>query len=96
MAGVMQTIEDGLYTLDMKQRLLTHGYIVFDGPPIDHVYHSNCNDYLATMERLHDLPLSIIHGGDFPSFGPARFRQLIDKYLGGKRKSRCHLISNYK
>ena len=93
MAGVMQAIEDVLCTPDMKQRLLTRGDIVYHGQLIDDADHSNCCDYLATMERLHDLPVSIIRGGDFPSFGPARFRQLIDEYLGGKGKPGCHHLA---
>ena len=37
------------------------------------------------------LPVSIVHGGHFPSFGPVRFRQLIDEYVAGHRKPGCHL-----
>ena len=38
-----------------------------------------------------DLPVAIVHGGHFPSFGPARYRQLIDEYLALRRKPGCHL-----
>jgi hypothetical protein len=30
-----------------------------------------------------------VHGGHFPSFGPDRFRALIDEYLAGKRRPGC-------
>jgi hypothetical protein len=33
----------------------------------------------------------VVHGGHYPSFGPIRFRQLIDEYLDGKRKAGCHI-----
>jgi hypothetical protein len=33
----------------------------------------------------------VVHGGHFPSFGPTRYRQLIDEYLTGLRKAGCHL-----
>jgi hypothetical protein len=36
------------------------------------------------MRRLRDLEPSIIHGGHGPSFGPTRFRQLIDAFLASK------------
>jgi hypothetical protein len=32
-----------------------------------------------------------VHGGHFPSFGPPRYRQIIDEYLAGLRKQGCHL-----
>ena len=62
-----------------------------DGPLIDDAYHSVVPDYVATLERMRDLPVSIVHGGHFPSFGPTRYRQLIDEYLASKRKPGCHL-----
>jgi hypothetical protein len=33
------------------------------------------------MERLRDLPVRIVHGGHFPSFGRERFVELIEEYL---------------
>jgi glyoxylase-like metal-dependent hydrolase (beta-lactamase superfamily II) len=67
------------------------GDVIYDGPLIDDAYHSNRDDYLATMERLRALPVSVVHGGHFPSFGPTRFRQIIDEYCAGRRKPGCHL-----
>jgi hypothetical protein len=48
-------------------------------------------DYLATLERMRGLDVSVIHGGHFPSFGPTRYRQIIDEYLASKRRAGCHL-----
>jgi glyoxylase-like metal-dependent hydrolase (beta-lactamase superfamily II) len=67
------------------------GDVIYDGPLIDDAYHSNRDDYLATMERLRALPVSVVHGGHFPSFGPTRFRQIIDEYCAGRRQPGCHL-----
>jgi glyoxylase-like metal-dependent hydrolase (beta-lactamase superfamily II) len=67
------------------------GDIVYDGPLVDDAYHSNVETYVTTMKHLRDLPVSVIHGGHFPSFGPTRYRQLIDEYLAGKRIRGCHL-----
>ena len=67
------------------------GDIIYDGPLIDDAYHSNKEEYMNTMRNLRTLPISIIHGGHFPSFGATRYRQLIDEYLASKRKPGCHL-----
>lgn len=67
------------------------GDIVYDGPLIDDAYHSNAEDYVETMHRLRELPVSVVHGGHFPSFGRIRFGQLVDEYLEARRKPGCHL-----
>ncbi len=81
----------GIALFERKTGTLLSGDIVYDGPLIDDAYHSEVDDYLATLERMRDLPASVIHGGHFPSFGPTRYRQLIDEYLALKRKPGCHL-----
>jgi len=80
----------GIGLFEKKSGIFLSGDIVYDGPLIDDAYHSNCEAYVATMEKLRDLPVSVIHGGHFPSFGPTRYQQLIDEYLEGKRKPGCH------
>jgi len=67
------------------------GDIIYDGPLIDDAYHSDVPVYVETLERLRALPVAIVHGGHFPSFGPVRYRQLIDEYVAGHRKPGCHL-----
>lgn len=71
--------------------VLLAGDIVYDGPLIDDAYHSVPADYVATLERMRGLDVSVVHGGHFPSFGPTRYRQLIDEYIASKRRSGCHL-----
>jgi glyoxylase-like metal-dependent hydrolase (beta-lactamase superfamily II) len=79
----------GLY--EKRTGVFLSGDIIYDGPLIDDCYHSNIDDYLATLERLRRLRCSVIHGGHFPSFGPVRLGQLIDLYVSGKRQAGCHL-----
>lgn len=67
------------------------GDVIYDGPLIDDAYHSDTGSYVETLERLRRLPVSIVHGGHFPSFGPTRFHQIIDEYVAGHRKPGCHL-----
>ncbi len=81
----------GIALFEEKTGVLLSGDIVYDGPLIDDAYHSEIGDYLATLERMRDLDVSIVHGGHFPSFGPTRYLQLIDEYLALKRQPGCHL-----
>ncbi len=81
----------GIGLFERRSGIFLSGDIVYDGLLIDDAYHSDRNDYVSTMEQLAKLPVSIVHGGHFPSFGPVRYCQLIDEYLEGKRKSGCHL-----
>ncbi len=81
----------GIALYEKKTGILLSGDIVYDGPLIDDAYHSDVGAYLATLEKMRNLPVSVVHGGHFPSFGPTRYRQLIDEYLASKRKPGCHL-----
>jgi glyoxylase-like metal-dependent hydrolase (beta-lactamase superfamily II) len=69
--------------------LLLSGDAVYDGPLIDDAFHSNAEDYVASMQRLRELPVSVVHGGHYPSFGRERFRALIDDYVRGRRAPGC-------
>ncbi|MEM9439370.1 MAG: MBL fold metallo-hydrolase [Pseudomonadota bacterium] len=81
----------GIGLFERKTGIFLSGDIIYDGPLIDDTYHSCVDVYAETLERLRSLPVTLIHGGHFPSFGPSRYRQLIDDYLGGRRKAGCHL-----
>lgn len=79
----------GLY--EKRTGIFLSGDIIYDGPLIDDAYHSEIADYVATLERLRGLAVSVVHGGHFPSFGAVRYRQIIDEYLAGARRAGCHL-----
>ncbi len=83
----------GIGQFERVSGIFLSGDVVYDGPLIDDAYHSNRENYAATMRQLHDLPVTVVHGGHFPSFGPTRFLQLIDEYLAGKHAPGCHLSS---
>ena len=84
----------GLY--ERATGIFLSGDIIYDGLLIDDAYHSNVETYVATVEHLRDLSVSIVHGGHFPSFGSTRYHQLIDEYLAGKRTPGCHLTTGSK
>ena len=60
---------------------LFSGDVVYDGPLIDGDYPGYKNEYVASMERLLELPVTVVHGGHFPSYDGERHRQLIRDWL---------------
>ena len=64
--------------------VLLSGDTVYDGPLIDDAYHSDIDQYVASMQRIYELPVRVVHGGHFPSFDGARYRELIREFLDAK------------
>ncbi|ESX82143.1 MBL fold metallo-hydrolase [Mesorhizobium sp. M0815] len=83
----------GIALYENRTGILFSGDIIYDGPLIDDVYHSDIDDYVETLLRMRDLDVSVVHGGHFPSFGKIRYRQLVDEYLAQKRQAGCHLLA---
>ncbi|SOC45252.1 glyoxylase-like metal-dependent hydrolase (beta-lactamase superfamily II) [Rhizobium subbaraonis] len=75
----------GIALWEKRTGILFSGDILYDGPLIEDTYHSDAADYLASMKRLLDYPVRVVHGGHFPSFDGARYRQLIRDWLDAKR-----------
>lgn len=67
-----------------KTGILIAQDVVYDGPLVDDCDGADVATYIATLSRLRLLEPSIVHGGHFASFGPTRYRQLIDAYLAAK------------
>jgi glyoxylase-like metal-dependent hydrolase (beta-lactamase superfamily II) len=61
--------------------ILFSGDAIYDGLLLDELEDSNIPDYLDTMKRLKDLPVSAVHGGHEPSFGRERLVELANAYL---------------
>ena len=77
----------GIALWEKSTQILFTGDIVYDGLLIEDVYHSNEADYFNSMKRLFDLPVRIVHGGHFPSYGGVRHREIIRSWLDLKEKS---------
>ena len=60
---------------------LFSGDIVYDGPLIEDAYHSNSTDYYNTMTRLLSIPVAIVHGGHFGSYGAERHQAIVRAWL---------------
>lgn len=60
---------------------LFSGDAIYDGPLLDQLPGSDVDRYCQTMERLLELPVTVVHGGHDPSFGRDRLRELAGAYL---------------
>jgi glyoxylase-like metal-dependent hydrolase (beta-lactamase superfamily II) len=57
-----------------------------------HLYHSNLDDWLTSVERLRKLPVNTVHAGHFGSFGRERYLAVLDEYLERRRTPGFPLI----
>ena len=57
------------------------GDVVYDGALLDQIPGSEPEVYRKTMERVRELPVSVVHAGHEPSFGRERMVELVDGYL---------------
>ena len=74
----------GIALWEAATGVLFSGDIVYDGPLIEATSAAEAADYLRSMKRLHDLPMRVVHGGHFASYGAARHRQIIGDWLKAK------------
>lgn len=65
--------------------VLFSGDAIYDGPLLDNIPGADVGAYIKTMERLRDLPVTVVHAGHDPSFGRERLRELADDYLRSKQ-----------
>ncbi len=76
----------GIALWEAATGLLFSGDIVYDGPLIEDTYHADAAAYRRSMERLLDLPVRVVHGGHFPSYGRDRHRAIIRGWLDAKER----------
>ncbi|WP_395022578.1 MBL fold metallo-hydrolase [Dongia sp.] len=62
--------------------VLFAGDVVYDGPLVyDEDNAAEMRQYVASMKRLLDLPVRVVHGGHYPSFGRDRMQAIIREFL---------------
>jgi len=61
--------------------ILFSGDVVYDGPLSDKLFHSERAAYEASLRRLREVPVRLVHGGHHGSFDRQRFLAIIDAYL---------------
>ncbi|WP_146343833.1 MBL fold metallo-hydrolase [Phaeobacter marinintestinus] len=54
---------------------------IYDGPLICDDQATSVTDYAATLRRVRDLPVKVVHGGHDPHFGKARLDEIVETYL---------------
>jgi glyoxylase-like metal-dependent hydrolase (beta-lactamase superfamily II) len=67
-------------------RTLFSGDVIYDGMLIDNAWHSNPVAYEASLRRLKELSIDVVHAGHEASFGRERLHELIDSYLSGGQR----------
>ena len=67
--------------LDEDLRWLYTGDVIFDGPIFDEMIGAHFPSYIATMRRLLDLDVALVHPGHDESFGAERLHELGEDYL---------------
>ncbi len=72
---------DSIGLFDRERGTLFSGDAVYDGPLLEGFYDGGPAEYVATMERLRDLPVQVVHGGHEASFGRERLVEICDAFL---------------
>lgn len=60
---------------------LFSGDVMYDGPLLDETPDAVIADYVRSVQRLRELPVTVVHAGHDPSFGRERLVELCDAYL---------------
>lgn len=68
---------------------LFSGDVIYDGELLDQLHCSHIPTYLATYERLKNLPVAAVYPGHYATFGQERYQQIIAEYLESRRKPGC-------
>lgn len=66
---------------DERTGVLFAGDAVYDGPLLDALDGSDLSAYVTTMQRLRELPVTVVHVGHEPSFGRERLVEICDEHL---------------
>lgn len=74
----------GIGLFDPVTGELYAGDAIYEGVLIDSLPGGSVADYVATMHRLKDLPVTTVHGGHNGSFGRERLRAIADGYLAAR------------
>lgn len=74
----------GIALWEAATGVLFSGDIVYDGPLIEGTTPQEQAEYVVSMKRLYDLPVEVVHGGHFASYGRARHRNIIGDWLADK------------
>ena len=63
--------------------------MIYDGDLLDELHCSHIPTYIASYERLQNLPIQTVYPGHYQIFGKDRYQQIIVEYLEARRKPGC-------
>lgn len=67
---------------ERNSEILFSGDVIYDGPLAYNENHAEeMRQYVASMKRLLDLPVRVVHGGHYPSFGRDRMQSIVRDFL---------------
>ena len=66
---------------ESRTGILFSGDALYDGPLLYDLPGASIDSYILTLERLLELPVSVVHAGHDPSFGRERLRKIAIDYL---------------
>jgi glyoxylase-like metal-dependent hydrolase (beta-lactamase superfamily II) len=74
----------GIALLERATGVMFSGDVVYDGPLIEDCPGADPAAYVASMRRLLELPVRVVHGGHFPSFSGERLREVVRAWLAAR------------
>ena len=74
----------GIALWEAATGVLIAGDILYDGPLVEDTCHSDAGDYRRSVQRLAGLPIRIVHGGHFDSYGGSRHREIVTDWLAAR------------
>jgi glyoxylase-like metal-dependent hydrolase (beta-lactamase superfamily II) len=74
----------GIALFERASGVMFSGDIVYDGPLIEDCPGADQEAYVASMRRLLELPVRVVHGGHFASFSGERLREIVRAWLAVK------------
>lgn len=87
----------GIVLYEAKTGVLFSGDMVHNGPAgigRYYLYHSDLEQWLVSVDRLMRIPVSVVHGGHYGSFGLKRYLEILQEYVERRRTPGFPLILN--
>jgi glyoxylase-like metal-dependent hydrolase (beta-lactamase superfamily II) len=74
----------GIGLLEEKTGIFFSGDLLYDGPLVDGLPESNVEDFIHSVARIRQLPVTEMHGGHNQSLSGKRMIELAEQYLSSK------------
>jgi glyoxylase-like metal-dependent hydrolase (beta-lactamase superfamily II) len=75
--------------LEERTGLLFSGDAIYDGILFDDFYEEGPKEFVQTMHRLREMPITTVHGGHHASFNRQKMIEIVGDYMAGRRRPGC-------